>query len=117
MVQVVSRRPLTEVTRVRAWVNPCGICGGQSGTGTGFSASSSVFSCQYHSTIALQTRIIWGTSCMSVRYVSMWCLSLVFQRYLKDNLRYKNNYWTDNIGFENLTTGKMSVWFFWVVRP
>jgi hypothetical protein len=60
MAQVVSRRPLTAEARVRARVNPCGICGGQSGTGTGFSSSSSVSPCQYHSTVALQTRIIWG---------------------------------------------------------
>jgi hypothetical protein len=60
MAQVVSRRPLTAEARVRAWVNPCGICGGQSGTGTGFSSSSSAFPCQYHSTVALQTHIIWG---------------------------------------------------------
>jgi hypothetical protein len=45
--------------RVRARVNPCGIYGGQSGTRTGFSTSSSVFPCQYHSTVALQTHIIW----------------------------------------------------------
>jgi hypothetical protein len=36
MAQVASRRPLT----VEARVNPCGICGVQSGKGTGFSPSS-----------------------------------------------------------------------------
>jgi hypothetical protein len=60
MVWAVSRQPLTAEARVRARVNLCGICGGQSGTGTGFSPSSSVFLCQYHSTVALQTHIIWG---------------------------------------------------------
>jgi hypothetical protein len=60
MAQVVSRRPLTAEDRVRGRVNPSGICSGQSGTGTGFSPSSSVFPCQYHSTVALQTHIIWG---------------------------------------------------------
>jgi hypothetical protein len=60
MAQVVSRRPLPAEDRVRAQVDACGICGGQSGTGAGFSPSSSVFPCQYHSTIALQTHIIWG---------------------------------------------------------
>jgi hypothetical protein len=62
MAQVVSRRPLTAEARVHARVNPYGIYGGQSGTGTGFSSSSSVFPCQYlyHSTVGLQTHIIWG---------------------------------------------------------
>jgi hypothetical protein len=60
MAHVVSRWPLTAETRVRTRVNPCGICGGQSGTGTGFSPGFSVFPCQYHSTVALQTHIIWG---------------------------------------------------------
>jgi hypothetical protein len=39
VAQAVSRRPLTAEARVR----PCGICGGQSGTRTGFSPTSSVF--------------------------------------------------------------------------
>jgi hypothetical protein len=43
MAQAVSRRTLTAEAVVRARVNPCGICGKQSGTGTGFSPSCSVF--------------------------------------------------------------------------
>jgi hypothetical protein len=50
MAQAVSRRPLTAEDRVRSQVGPCGICGGQSGTGIGFSPSTSVFPCQFHST-------------------------------------------------------------------
>jgi hypothetical protein len=36
MAQAVSRQPLTAKTRVRTQINPSGICGGQSGTGTCF---------------------------------------------------------------------------------
>jgi hypothetical protein len=43
MAQVASCRPLTTGTWVRAWASPCGICGGQSGNGTGFSLSFLVF--------------------------------------------------------------------------
>jgi hypothetical protein len=50
MAQAVSLRPLTAEARVRSRVSQCGICGGQSGNGTGFSPSISVFPCQFHST-------------------------------------------------------------------
>jgi hypothetical protein len=50
MSQAVSRQPLTAEARVRSRVSPCVIFGGQSGTGTGLSPSTSVFPCQFHST-------------------------------------------------------------------
>jgi hypothetical protein len=39
MAQAVSRRPSIAEARVRFRVSPCGVCGGQSGAGTGFSPS------------------------------------------------------------------------------
>jgi hypothetical protein len=50
IAQAVSHRLLTAEARFRAHGSPCGICGGQSDTGTGFSPSPLVFLCQYHST-------------------------------------------------------------------
>jgi hypothetical protein len=56
MAQAVSRRSVT----AEAEVSPCGICGGQNATGTYFSPNSSVLLCQYHSTVALHTRVSSG---------------------------------------------------------
>jgi hypothetical protein len=46
MAQAVSRWPLAAEARVRARVNPCEICGGQSGTGQVFSEYFG-FPCKY----------------------------------------------------------------------
>jgi hypothetical protein len=50
MAQAVSRRPVTAEERFRSPVSLYGICGGQSGTGTGFSPTTLVFPCQFLST-------------------------------------------------------------------
>jgi hypothetical protein len=60
MAQAVSCQPLTAEAWVHAWVSLCGICEGQGGTGTGFSPSSLVFPCQYHSTMAFHTHVSSG---------------------------------------------------------
>jgi hypothetical protein len=60
MTQAVRRQSLTTEVRFRAGVSPCGICGGESGTGTCFDPCSLAFPCQYHSTMAFHTHISPG---------------------------------------------------------
>jgi hypothetical protein len=50
MTKVLSRRPLASEAQFRSRVSPLGICGGQNGTGTGFSPNTSVSPCYFHST-------------------------------------------------------------------
>jgi hypothetical protein len=57
MAQVLTHRPLTAETWVRALVSPRGICGGQSDVKTGFSLNSTVPPSQYHSIVAVHTHI------------------------------------------------------------
>ena len=52
MAQAVSLRPLTAEAQFRLQFRPCEIRGGQSGNGTRFCPSTSVFLRQYHSTNA-----------------------------------------------------------------
>jgi hypothetical protein len=67
MAQAVSRRSPTAEARVRSRVSPCGICGGQSGTGTGFSPNTSAFPCQFHSTGASLLGRVKKTDHLSVQ--------------------------------------------------
>jgi hypothetical protein len=57
MAKAVSHWPLTVETRVQLQANPCGICGGQSGIGSGLLLSISVLPCQYHSASALHSLV------------------------------------------------------------
>ena len=50
--------PMIAEDRVLSQTTSCGIFGGQSSTGRGFSTNTSVFSCQYHFTTSLFTYFI-----------------------------------------------------------
>jgi hypothetical protein len=60
MAHTVIRLRLTAKAIVRASVSLRGIHGGQSGTGTGFHSSSTAFTWQYYTTMALHSYITWG---------------------------------------------------------
>jgi hypothetical protein len=60
MARGVSLRPFTAEARVFTRVSQCGICGGQNGTGTGFSPSYLALPCQYHATVAVYSHAPFG---------------------------------------------------------
>jgi hypothetical protein len=62
MAQAVSWRHVAAEARFRALVSPYWIFSGHGGTGTDFSPSSSVFACQYHSTVVLHTHVSHNTA-------------------------------------------------------
>jgi len=45
--QAVSHQPLAAETWLTSWIRSCGICSGQSGTGTDFSLCALVFPFRY----------------------------------------------------------------------
>jgi len=58
MSQTMSRSLLNAETRVLSRANPCGICGGRSGSGSGLSPSTSNFCCKYLLTTVPYTSFI-----------------------------------------------------------
>jgi hypothetical protein len=85
MTQAVTRQPLISEARVCAQVSPCGIYGGQFGTGTGFSPNSLLLPCQYRSAVALHTHMEsqWGVceECWNVIMQMLSSLSLYSSRF------------------------------------
>jgi hypothetical protein len=64
MALAVSRRPLMSKVRILSHISPCEICGGHSGTGKGFSLSTSIFPCQFKF-----TNILYSSSSTNDSYI------------------------------------------------
>ena len=64
MALAVSRRPLMSKVRILSHISPCEICGGHSGTGKGFSLSTSIFPWQFKF-----TNILYSSSSTNDSYI------------------------------------------------
>jgi hypothetical protein len=98
MAQAVSRRPSTAESRVRSRVSPCGVCGGQSGTGTGFSPSTLVFPCQFHSTgapllVKLSKKLLIFITGFVQKALRLWCVRSICCGALQHEKKTKTNNW------------------------
>jgi hypothetical protein len=82
MTQAVSRQPLTAETRARSQGSQREICGGQSGTETVFSQSTSVFPCLYHFTNAQYSYLATRFSCRKDKWAKPGNLpkTMLFQK-------------------------------------
>jgi hypothetical protein len=80
IAQAVSRRPSTAEAVVRSQASPCGICGGQSGTGTGFFPEYFGFSLSVSSTGAPLLGKMKKTAHLHLHYrvaqeaLRLWCV-------------------------------------------
>jgi hypothetical protein len=110
MAQAVSRRHLTAKARVRFRLSPRKICGGQCGTGTGFSPSISGFPCQFHSTGApLHGRTKKKTNHLHNRVRSICCGALHHKK--KSILTFKSLYSAHTEFVCSVSTSKQTATF------
>jgi hypothetical protein len=70
MTLAASDRSLVTEARIRTWVSPCGICDGQSYTGTEFTPSSLSFppSVSFHRSCP-HSYIIWGMESRPIKWL------------------------------------------------
>ena len=87
----VIRRPLTVEARVLSWASPCGICNTRSSTATGFSPSTPLFPCQYHST---NTPHSSSTIRVYYTYQDKWAKPGTFRK--SNDLSEIGKHWTEN---------------------
>ena len=72
MTEPVSPRPLPAEHLVRSRTSPCGVCGRQSGSGTDFSPSKLVLSCQYHSANVTYSFIQISSTPYNLQQLTEW---------------------------------------------